>query len=78
MSEGKFGGTYDADADAAYFSLAPDIKGGDAVRQDFFQWDGGGEIILDFDADDRLLGVEVIGARAVLRASTLRRAKRIG
>ncbi|MET0992473.1 MAG: DUF2283 domain-containing protein [Lacisediminihabitans sp.] len=78
MSEGKFGGTYDADADAAYFSLAPDIKDGDAVRQDFFQWEGGGEIILDFDADNRLLGVEVIGARAVLRASTLRRAKRIG
>ena len=78
MSEGKFGGTYDADADAAYFSLAPDIKDGDAVRQDFFQWEGGGEIILDFDTDNRLLGVEVIGARAVLRASTLRRAKRIG
>jgi uncharacterized protein YuzE len=78
VSETTFGGTYDADADAAYFSLAPDVEDGDAVRQDFFEWDGGGEIILDFDADNKLLGVEVIGARAVLRASTLKRAKRIG
>ena len=48
------------------------------MRQDFVEWEGGGEIILDFDADNRLLEVEVIGALAVLRASTLRRAKRIG
>ena len=60
---------YDADVDAAYLSLVDrDLRPGEAVRQsDIVSIPGGvSSVILDVDADGRLLGVEVLGARAVL------------
>jgi uncharacterized protein YuzE len=36
-----------------------------------------GDIVLDFDADGRLLGVEVIGATELLRRTVLDTAERI-
>ena len=60
---------YDAEVDAAYLSLVDrDLRPGEAVRQsDIISVPGGdGSVILDVDADGRLLGVEVLGARAVL------------
>ena len=49
-------------ADAAYLSLTPgqDVP---SVRQVQAVED---EIILDFDADDRLIGIEVLGASGLL------------
>jgi uncharacterized protein YuzE len=54
--------TYDGDADAAYLVI---------------ERPGGGDIVLDFDADGRLLGVEVIGATGLLRPAAVAAAIRI-
>ncbi|MFC5272471.1 NUDIX domain-containing protein [Brachybacterium sacelli] len=62
--------TFDAQADAAYFSLVSHIGHGEAVENTVIERPGG-TIILDVDADGRLLGVEVVGARTLLRDSTL-------
>jgi uncharacterized protein YuzE len=61
--------TYDPDADAAYLNLVDrDLQPGEAVHQsDLGDTPGGrGTLIADFDRDGRLLGIEVLGARAVL------------
>ena len=71
-------GTYDRSADAAYSNISPRITFGEAVRQDVHEIDGRGEVILDFDKDGKLLGVEILGAKSLLRPSTLKQAKRIG
>ena len=71
-------GTYDRSADAAYSNISPRITFGEAVRQDVHEIDGRGEVILDFDKDGKLLGVEILGAKFLLRPSTLKQAKRIG
>ena len=79
--------TFDGVADAAYLYLT-DIAPGEAVEQVTVgrgrrgwwprrrpQTDG--YVILDFDRDGVLLGVEVVGARGLLRPSTLDQAIRI-
>lgn len=55
---------WDAAADAGYLSLT-DIKDGDAVSQRIVESPvkGLGEVILDFDREGRLLGVEFLGRR---------------
>lgn len=61
--------SYDADVDAAYLSLVDrDLRDGEAAQQsDIISTPGGaGSLILDFDEGGRLLGVEVLSARAVL------------
>ena len=62
---------YDAEVDAAYLSLVDrDLRPGEAAQQsDLIATPGGvGSLILDFDAEGRLLGIEVLAARAVLPA----------
>lgn len=62
---------YDADVDAAYISVVDrDLRAGEAAQQsDIISTPGGaGSLILDFDEGGRLLGVEVLSARAVLPA----------
>lgn len=55
---------YDRDADAGYVAFDP-IAAGEAVRQvvvDAPGLDGANRaVILDFDAQDRLLGIELLG-----------------
>lgn len=65
--------TYDADADAAYIAVVDDVPAGAATQQvhSIATPGGRGEVVLDFDAHDRLLGVEVLGARAVLAPEVL-------
>jgi uncharacterized protein YuzE len=63
--------TFDSQADAAYLAVAPHIRAGSAVENVVVERDGRGDIVLDFDADGRLLGVEVIGASALLSAAVL-------
>jgi uncharacterized protein YuzE len=72
--------TYDAAADAAYVSLVDIIGDGEAATQIHSITTPGdrGEVALDFDADGRLLGIEVLHASAVLPAAVLADAVRIG
>jgi uncharacterized protein YuzE len=63
--------TYDGEADAVYFSIQDGIEEGSAVENVVVGRPGQGDIILDFDAAGRLLGVEVIGARNLLDTTVL-------
>ncbi len=59
----------DAEADTAYVYVADAIGDGEAVHQTRVEPpNSGAEIILDFDAQGMLLGVEILGASRVLRA----------
>lgn len=65
-----FAATYDPDADASYIYVASDRANGDAVRQQHVHCDGSdSQIILDYDRDGRLLGIELLGASSLLHAS---------
>jgi len=66
------GVTHDAEADAAYAYLVEEINRGDAafsrvanVRMDQ------AALTVDFDADGRVVGIEVLGASRVLRQETI-------
>ncbi|GAA2514402.1 DUF2283 domain-containing protein [Streptomyces gobitricini] len=64
--------THDRENDTAYVSLAARVPDGAAVRQVTVAGPGGGtELTLDFDGAGRLLGIEVLGARAGLTAEVL-------
>jgi ketosteroid isomerase-like protein/uncharacterized protein YuzE len=68
--------SFDPEADAAYLPLA-EIRPGEAVRQVVVDdIPAEAEIVLDFSADGRLLGIEVIGATAILDPALLRNAER--
>lgn len=60
---------YDAEVDAAYITLVErEVAQGEAAQQSdlITTPDGRGTLIADFDADGRLLGIEVLAASAVL------------
>lgn len=66
--------TYDHEANAAYVDLSLDgIATGQAARQqEAIETLGGrGELILDYDVDGRLLGMEILHADEVLPAPVL-------
>lgn len=71
-----FDGTYDADVDAAYIRLAPRIEPGEATRQEIVSLPAG-EVILDFNSDGHLLGIEVLGARSMVTPAALASLRRI-
>ncbi|MFI6927775.1 DUF2283 domain-containing protein [Nonomuraea spiralis] len=62
---------HDKEADAAYIDLAPSPKAGEAVEQAIVGRPPKGEIILDFDENGFLLGVEIIEAKDLLRSESL-------
>jgi uncharacterized protein YuzE len=63
--------TYDREADAAYIALV-DIVPGEAVAQEEIALDDReSTIVLDFDRNGFLLGVEILGASHVLREELL-------
>lgn len=67
--------TFDSESDAAFIYLVPDIGPGEVAHTHMCDLEiQEGAIILDFDADDRLLGVEVLGATKLLPAAVLRQA----
>jgi len=68
MSERRF--TIDHSADAAYFPIAPMISPGEPAENVVIERTHG-SIILDFDVDGQLLGVEVIGAATLLTPQTI-------
>jgi len=69
--------TYDAEANAAYITIAEEVPAGAATQQlhSIATPGGVGEIILDFDDDNRLIGLEVLNARLVLPENVIRTAK---
>lgn len=68
--------TFDAEADAAYISLAPKTASGPSVRNVEVE-STDGSVVLDFDAEGVLLGVEVLGATKILDREFLDAAERI-
>ena len=63
--------TFDPKADAAYVRFA-NLEPGDAVTQVIVEGiPSPTDIVLDFGIDGQLLGVEIIGARAVLSPELL-------
>jgi uncharacterized protein YuzE len=69
--------TYDSEANTAYLEVKHDVAEGSAVENVVIERPGHGDIVLDFDADGRLLGVEVIGAAELLHTAVLDAADRI-
>lgn len=65
--------TYDPAANAAYLYIVDPIEPGAAVTQEVAEDSG---VILDFDAEGRLLGIEFLSPDTQLRPETLRQAKR--
>ena len=69
---------YDPISDAAYFDVVDHVDDGEAVVQiEVEDPDLKGRIILDLDKNRFLLGVEVLGAKKVLRPETLRNSLRL-
>ena len=54
--------TYDRDADAAYISLRVIEAGGSKAQVPVLDERVAGEVILDLDAEGRLIGIEVLSA----------------
>jgi uncharacterized protein YuzE len=73
--------SYDPSADAGYISLRDIESGGSkhTVALEDLEADAGiealGSIILDFDGEERLIGIEVLGASDVLPPELLRDAE---
>ena len=73
--------SYDASVDAGYIYLRDIESGGSkhTVPLDPLEADGGiealGNIILDFDGEERLIGIEVLNASDVLPPELLRDAE---
>lgn len=63
--------TVDREVDAWYLQIVNVIAAGQAVEQVVVGRAGRGEIVLDFDPDGFLLGVEVLGASRLLTAGVL-------
>lgn len=68
--------TYDADADAAYVYLVDAIGAGEVARtaSSMLELDRA-FIAFDFDAEGKVLGIEILGASRVLTQGTLRAAE---
>jgi uncharacterized protein YuzE len=69
--------TFDPEADAAYVFLEHNIATGAAVENVVVGREGKGDLVLDFDADGYLLGVEIIGATELVHRSVLAAAERL-
>jgi uncharacterized protein YuzE len=68
--------TFDAEANAAYITLVPEIESGRSVRNEIVET-AGGTVVLDFDQAGVLLGVEVLGASKLLDGAFLAGSERI-
>ena len=62
---------YDREADAGYFYLVDEIKDGEAVKT--IELDS--NIILDFNEEGKLLGIEVLNASKMLKDNALLKSK---
>jgi uncharacterized protein YuzE len=65
--------TYDQESNAAYIHLAENIEPGQACTQEIVTDD----IVLDYDDEGKLLGIEILHARRILRADVLLQVERM-
>ena len=71
--------TYDAAVDAAYIYLRGATKAGEVVKTyGCDTQEVNGMVNLDFDAEGRLLGIEVLDASRLLPREVIAKAERIG
>ena len=68
--------TFDGAADAAYIYLVP--IGFGEVATSVPGEEEAGSVVLDFDRNGRLVGVEVLSARMTLPPAVIEQAERIG
>ncbi len=70
--------TYDAEVNAAYVHLVDSIAEGEAVTQQHSIFTPGNrsELILDYDVDGHLLGIDILHADQILREELLQSAER--
>lgn len=68
--------TFDAEADAAYIQLVPEIPTGRSVRNEALETPCG-TVLFDFGQAGVLLGVEVLGATKLLDGAFFAGAERI-
>lgn len=68
--------TFDPTANAAYVTLGEALRSEQSAAQHVVDLPAGapGEVILDFDNAGRLIGVEVLGAREMLRPEVIAKA----
>ena len=70
--------THDSEANAAYIYLVDEIDRGKVGRNCVADIaTDNAAITIDFDAEGRVLGIEVLGATRALRAETIRAAENI-
>jgi len=67
--------TYDPSGGTAYIYIVDKIGPGES-RETVVVHDG--DVMLDLDADGRLLGIEILGAERLLRPETLASAEFLG
>ena len=64
--------TYDRSTDAAYLYFAHTIEPGEIAHGHVCDIEiQEGAVIMQFDVEDRLLGIEILGASKILRRSVL-------
>ncbi|MFA6250549.1 MAG: DUF2283 domain-containing protein [Candidatus Shapirobacteria bacterium] len=67
--------TYEKSVDAAYIFLKPNINFGEVKKTVLAE--GKAFINLDFDQDNRLVGIEILSASRTLSSEVLKQAARI-
>lgn len=71
--------SYDGEADMAYLYITEDVADGEAAASvQVDEEELRGDLVLDLDADGRVLGIEIFNPRAQLRPDVLAGAVRIG
>lgn len=69
--------SYDPDANAAYIYFKDAIEAGEVVRSEVCDIDiKEAAVIMQFDAADKLIGIEILGARKLLSREVLDRSAR--
>ena len=71
--------TYDPEVDAVYIQLVDKVSPGQASEQihSILTHGGKGEVTLDFDANGKMLGIEILNAKEVLPESAIHSATTI-
>lgn len=70
--------TFDAEDNVGYIHLVDDISPGRSTQQVVVEDAHGSAVVLDFDTDGRLVGIELLSARRQLHPDLLGTADRVG